>query len=87
VTITARGQTFCSGVVSAAGESGDPLTDAEVYDKFRRYASPYLAAHEADDLLEQLERLEELADVSVIVQVCRREREGVRSPEIVPSGC
>ena len=67
VTITANGRTFSSGMISARGELDEPLTDAEIHDKFLRYSSPYLTASQARDLLSDLERLEELPDLSAVI--------------------
>jgi 2-methylcitrate dehydratase PrpD len=60
VKITAGGRTYSSGTVTPHGDPSDPLSSAEIEDKFRRYVRPYLRTTEADDLLEWVSRLETL---------------------------
>ena len=42
VHIRAGGKSFASGVVAAHGDPSDPLSDAEMQAKFRRYAAPHV---------------------------------------------
>ena len=53
-------------------KEGDPLSDAEIEAKFRRYARPYLRDGEAARLLEELGRLETLPNLDAFIAVCRR---------------
>ena len=61
VKITAGGRTYFSGTVAAHGDPSDPLSSAEIEDKFRRYVRPYLRTTEADDILAWVSRLETLS--------------------------
>lgn len=72
VKITANGKIWSSGVVAAPGDPSDPLSDAEIHNKFRRYARPCLTEFEADHLLADLDRLEELPDLAAIIGVLAR---------------
>jgi len=65
VKITGGGRTYSSGTVAAHGDPSDPLSSAEIEDKFRRYVRPYLRASEADDILARVSRLETLTDKDV----------------------
>jgi 2-methylcitrate dehydratase PrpD len=60
VKITAGGRTYSSGTVSPHGDPSDPLSSAEIEEKFRRYVLPYLRASETDELLAWVSRLETL---------------------------
>jgi 2-methylcitrate dehydratase PrpD len=62
VKITAGGRTYFSGPVVAHGDPSDPMSSAEIENKFRRYVRPYLCATEADDLLARVSRLETLTE-------------------------
>jgi 2-methylcitrate dehydratase PrpD len=72
VTIEAHGAQYTSGVVAAHGDQADPVSDAEMEAKFRRYTRPYLRDGEADHLLEELARLETLPNLDAFIAVCRR---------------
>jgi len=68
VKVSARGQTYSSGVVAAHGDASDPLSDSELYTKFSRYAAPHLSKEKTYKLYEALRRLDQLQDIELVLQ-------------------
>jgi 2-methylcitrate dehydratase PrpD len=65
VLLRAGGESLASGVVAAHGDPTDPLSDAEMQAKFRRYAAPH------DHLHDLVARLEILPDLKPIIDALR----------------
>ncbi len=65
VHLRAGGKVFSSGIVAAHGDPSDPLSDAEMQSKFRRYASPH------DQLFDLAANLETLPDLTPIIAALR----------------
>jgi 2-methylcitrate dehydratase PrpD len=67
VTITAQGKKHECEVSEAKGDPTQPLSDAEVNDKFLTLAAPALGQKAASELLEQLWHIEDLKDITPAV--------------------
>ena len=65
VHIRAGGRVFASGIIAAHGDPSDPLSDAEMQAKFRRYAAPH------EQLFDFVAGLEMLPDLTQIIAVLR----------------
>src|SRR5258706_4806397 len=65
VHIRAGGRIFASGVIAARGDPSEPLSDAEMQAKFRRYTAPH------DHLFDLATGLDTLPDLMPIIDVLR----------------
>ena len=68
---TGAGQRFSSQVAYHNGHFKNPLSDAELEDKFRSLACGPLPKAQADGLLDRLWNLEELADVGELIRLTK----------------
>jgi 2-methylcitrate dehydratase PrpD len=64
---TQTGRTFNSGVCAARGDPADPLSDAELEDKFNRLAGARLAAKRTDALRGACWRAASLSEIEALV--------------------
>jgi len=69
--LTGAGQRFSSQVAYHNGHFKNPLSDAELEDKFRSLACGPLPKAQADALLDRLWNLEELADVGELIRLTK----------------
>jgi 2-methylcitrate dehydratase len=67
----ASGTPFIAQTEYFKGHARNPMSDAEVEDKFRTLAAPRLGRAELDNLLQALWRIDQLADVSAVVDRLR----------------
>ena len=70
--VTTSGQRYSSQVAYHKGHYKNPLTDAEVEDKFRSLAAERLPAGRIDALLAHLWRIDEAPDLSELLRLLRR---------------
>ena len=61
------GTKLTARVDDAKGRWDNPLTQDEIYDKYRQYAGPILTPERVDRSLEMLDRLESVADISELM--------------------
>jgi 2-methylcitrate dehydratase PrpD len=67
VTVRLRdGRTLEAPARGASGHPDQPLSDAQLRDKFRACAAPVLGPDEADDVAEQLAHLEDIPDIRAL---------------------
>jgi 2-methylcitrate dehydratase PrpD len=67
VTVRLRdGRALASPPRGASGHPDQPLTDAQLHDKFLRCAAPVIGAGEAEDVAAQLAHLEDIPDVRAL---------------------
>ena len=71
--VTTSGQRYSSQVAYHKGHYKNPLTDAEVEDKFRSLAAEHLPADRIDALLAHLWRIDEAPDLSELLRLTRFE--------------
>ena len=71
--VTRSGQRFSSQVAYHKGHYKNPLTDAEVEDKFRSLAARHLSANRINALLSHLWRIDEAPDLSELLRLTRVE--------------
>lgn len=72
LTVTlADGNTHTERVAHATGTLENPMTDLQIAAKFRTLASSVLPQSRVDRLLEALDRLEHLDDVSALIDLCQ----------------
>ena len=71
--VTTSGQRYSSQVAYHKGHYKNPLTDAEVEDKFRSLAAEHLPADRIDALLSHLWRIDEAPDLSELFRLTRFE--------------
>lgn len=71
--VTTSGQRYAAQVAYHKGHYRNPLTDAEVEDKFRSLAAERLPADRIDALLSHLWRLDEAPDLSELLRLTRFE--------------
>ncbi len=64
---------FSSGPVATRGDADDPLSEAELEDKFRRYTTPYLDSTRQDDLIQTVMHLETAPDAAELVPLLARD--------------
>ncbi len=69
--VTRDGQSYASEVPYHKGHYKNPMTDAEVEEKFRSLAQPLLSPAQTDALLEKLWQLEEVADIGEVIRLTR----------------
>jgi 2-methylcitrate dehydratase PrpD len=62
------GSQLTAKVAHARGEPEVPLTDAEIQDKFRQMAGPVLGADRVEEVIDLVDRLEELESVSELTE-------------------
>ena len=67
----ANGQTVSARCVHTRGSPENPMTAEQVEAKFRRYASPRLTAVQADDVIQTVSRLEEVASMRSLLASLR----------------
>ncbi len=67
--VTKSGATHVATIEYHKGHYRNPMSDAEVEQKFRKLAAPVLAVSKADRLLEGLWRLEDFADAGEVVRL------------------
>ena len=67
--VTTSGQRYASQVAYHKGHHKNPLTDAEVEDKFRALAHEHLTPEQTNALLERLWRLEDVADIGEVLRL------------------
>ena len=65
------GTTYTERVLHATGTLDNPMTDAQLEEKFRALAGSVLPPTQVDQLLEMLWKLETLDDVGELVRLCR----------------
>ena len=71
--VTTSGQRYSSQVAYHKGHYRNPLTDAEVEDKFRSLAAEHLPDDRVDDLLAHLWRIDEAPDLAELFRLTRFE--------------
>jgi 2-methylcitrate dehydratase len=71
--VTHAGQRYTSEVAYHKGHYKNPLTDAEVEEKFHALAGAVLSPSHADALLENLWHLEDVADMGEVVKLTKME--------------
>ena len=71
--VTTTGQRYASQVAYHKGHYKNPLTDAEVEDKFRSLAAEHLSADRIDALLAHLWRIDEAPDLTELFRLTRFE--------------
>ena len=71
--VTNSGDRYSSQVAYHKGHYRNPLTDAEVEDKFRSLASEHLSPDRVDDLLQCLWRIDEAPDLGELFRLTRFE--------------
>ena len=71
--VTTSGQRYASQVAYHKGHYKNPLTDAEVEDKFRSLAAEHLPADRIDALLSHLWRIDEAPDLTELFRLTRFE--------------
>jgi len=69
--VTTFGQRYSSQVAYHKGHYRNPLTDAEVEDKFRSLATEHLSTDRIDALLAHLWRIDEAPDLTELVRLTR----------------
>ncbi len=69
--VTTSGQRYSSQVAYHKGHYRNPLTDAEVEDKFRSLAAEHLSADRIDALLAHLWRIDEAPDLTELFRLTR----------------
>jgi 2-methylcitrate dehydratase len=69
--VTRSGQKYSAEVPYHKGHYKNPMTDAEVEEKFRSLAKDLLSPHQTDALLEKLWRLEEVEDIGEVIKLTR----------------
>jgi 2-methylcitrate dehydratase len=73
--VTYAGQRYTSEVAYHKGHYKNPLTDAELEEKFHSLAGAVLSPSQANALLERLWHLEDVADMREVVRLTKMERE------------
>jgi 2-methylcitrate dehydratase PrpD len=72
--LTAKGQTFSEDIAAPKGTVENPLTEAELLDKFRNNASfSTLSANKVEAIIERvadLEKLEDVTDLTRLLTIC-----------------
>ena len=71
--VTSSGDRYSTQVAYHKGHYRNPLTDAEVEDKFRSLASEHLSPDRVDNLLQCLWRIDEAPDLSELLRLARFE--------------
>ena len=71
--VTTSGQRYSANVAYHKGHYKNPLTDAEVEDKFRALAAEQLPAARIDALLSHLWRIDEAPDLTELLRLTRFE--------------
>jgi len=71
--VTHAGQRYTSEVAYHKGHYKNPLTDAELEEKFHSLAGAMLSPSQANALLERLWHLEDVADMGEVVKLTKRE--------------
>lgn len=66
---TASGQTHARKVTFPRGHARNPMSDAEVEEKFRRLAAPVLSEERAARALETLWHLENVSDIGAVIRL------------------
>ena len=69
--VTNSGQTYSAEVPYHKGHYKNPMTDAEVEQKFRSLAKDLLSPEQTDQLLDQLWKLEEVEDIGEVFRLTR----------------
>jgi 2-methylcitrate dehydratase len=69
--VTNAGQRYSSEVPYHKGHYKNPMTDAEVEEKFRSLAQDLLSPDQTDALLDRLWHLEEVEDIGEIIRMTR----------------
>jgi 2-methylcitrate dehydratase len=69
--VTRSGETYSAEVPYHKGHYKNPMTDAEVEEKFRSLAQDLLAPHQTDALLDLLWHLEDVADIGEVIRLTR----------------
>lgn len=70
-TTLTDGATFTEHVAHATGTLENPMTDAQIEEKFRAVGGTVLSRRRVDKLLEALWALEDMNDVSALLKLCR----------------
>ena len=65
------GQRYSSEVAYHKGHYKNPLTDAELEEKFRSLARKVLSPSQADALLDRLWHLEDVADIGEVLRLTK----------------
>ena len=68
----AAGPELAVFIEHAAGSPEHPLTDGQLAQKFATLAAGRLAESTAQEIREEVDRLETLADVTTLLRLCRR---------------
>ncbi len=71
--VTTSGQRYASQVAYHKGHYRNPLTDAEVEDKFRSLAAEHLPNDRIDTLLTHLWHIDEAPDLTELLRLARFE--------------
>ena len=69
--VTRGGQTYSAEVPYHKGHYKNPMTDAEVEQKFRSLAKDLLSPDQTDELLARLWKLEEVEDIGEVLRLTR----------------
>ncbi|MCI0860176.1 MAG: MmgE/PrpD family protein, partial [Chloroflexi bacterium] len=69
--VTGAGQRYSSQVAYHKGHFKNPLSDAEVGEKFRALAGEHMTARRIDALLDQLWHLDEQPHLSQLIRLLR----------------
>jgi 2-methylcitrate dehydratase len=69
--VTHSGQRYASEVAYHKGHYKNPLTDAELEEKFRSLAHKVLSPSQADALLDRLWHLEDVTDMGEVLRLTK----------------
>jgi 2-methylcitrate dehydratase len=69
--VTTRGQHLTGEVAYHRGHYKNPMSDQEIENKFRALAGDWLTSRQIDALLDRLWNLEQVADISEVIQLIR----------------
>ncbi|MCH8745680.1 MAG: MmgE/PrpD family protein [Chloroflexi bacterium] len=69
--VTKSGQTYSAEVSYHKGHFKNPMSDAEVEEKFRSLAKDLLSPNQTDQLLDQLWNLEQVEDIGEVLRLTR----------------
>lgn len=68
--VTARGSRFSSRIESPKGEPDNPITEADLTNKFRGIASKAISPSKVEELIGVIQELEELKDIGNLAKLC-----------------
>ena len=69
--ITKEGRTFSERIDYKKGQGENPFTDDELKNKFQNLAMPVLKAKKANEVIQMVDRLEEISDISTLAEALK----------------